>query len=507
MQSGRWIRRGSSIVILDFDSRGDTGRPHRGPSVDGRLSDSPHRMRRGTRFESEAEDDAPGPPDSGIDLARARALGLPDAPREVGEAWTALGDGAEQEAVEAMSVEPLWQPETLTDLLRTATSAVPRLIDSAGGLAGWLLDVSKGTEPVVAAVARLIRAGIHDENQLTNAVFFMGHTELDRRSLDPANPADKPLIEEWLRIRNTIVRPALKRQRAEPRPAAPRIPPVSAPARDRPAAKCGGAGTSVDGFLGRYRQELGRFPASGDDELRFLLGRILACKLDADHFVYKGSPLPGLTPQVFERRHGKPLQQVPLYRDQRGIVVPRSPVHALTAAEWTEIDKIHNELVFPLLRFVLPRLLPEPMLPADAGVGQRIAARAYRYLGVRYRQTVIPYDPKRDPPTLDCIDLVRWVLNSLTLPFNFPSPPKGVSWRGVERCFRSKNFRHLKEPPSHTSLQPGDLLLRHDGKEWAHISIFVGEGYLIEAPYAGTVVQRNGLDRSRWTLVIRYQGA
>jgi hypothetical protein len=355
-------------------------------------------------------------------------------------------------------------------------------------------------------VARLIRAGIHDENQLTNAVFFMGHTELDRRPLDPANPADKPLIEEWLRIRNTIVRPALKRQRAQPRPAAPRTPPV--PAAGRPAARCGGAGTSVDGFLSRYRQELGRFPASGDDELRFLLGEILACNDDADHYIYKGHPILGLTPQVFERRHGKPLARVPLYRDQRDRVVPRSPAHALTAAEWTEIDKIHNELVFPLLRFVLPRLLPEPMLPADAGVGQRIAARAYRYLGVRYRmEGVIPYDPKRDPPTLDCIDLVRWVLHSLGLPFKFAVPPKGVNWRGVERCVRSENFRHLEEPPSHASLQPGDLLVRHDGKEWVHISIFVGEGYLIEAPYAGTVVQRNRLDLGRWTRAIRYQGA
>jgi hypothetical protein len=505
MQTGRWIRRGSSIVILDFDSRGDTGRPHRGPSVDGPLSDSPHRMRQGTRFDSEAEDYAPGPLDSGIDLARERALGLVDAPREVGEAWTALGDGAEQEAVEAMSVEPLWQPETLTDLLRTATSAVPRLIDSAGGLAGWLLDVSKGTEPVVAAVARLIRAGIHDENQLTNAVFFMGHTELDRRSLDPANPADKPLIEEWLRIRNTIVRPALKRQRAEPRPAEKRTTsvPVPVPVRDRPAARCGGPGTSVDGFLSRYREELGRFPARGD-ELRFLLGKILACNIDADHYAYKGGVLLGLTPQVFERRHGKPLKQVPLYRDHRGNLVPRSPAHALTREEWTEIDKIHNELVFPLLRFVLPRLLPEPVLTGDAGVGQRIAARAYRYLGVRYKLDVISYNPKYDPPpTLDCIDLVRWVLNSLRLPFKFPPPGTGV-----ERCLRSDDFRPLGKPTD-VSPQPGDLILRQnrETKRWAHIGIFVGEGYLIEAPYSGTVVQRNRFDPSKWQLVIRYRGA
>lgn len=51
MQGGRWVRRGSSIVILDFDSRGD-----------GPLSDTRHRMRQGTRFESEAEVQAPGPP-------------------------------------------------------------------------------------------------------------------------------------------------------------------------------------------------------------------------------------------------------------------------------------------------------------------------------------------------------------------------------------------------------------------------------------------------------------
>jgi cell wall-associated NlpC family hydrolase len=497
MQSGRWIRRGSSIFILDFDSRGDTGHPHRGPGVDGQLSATPHRMRRGSRFESEGEVHAPGPRDSGIDLARDRALGLTGAPREVGEAWTALGDRAEREAVEAMSVEPLWQPETLTDLIRTATSAVPRLIDGVGGLAGWLTDVSKGTEPVAAAVARLIRAGIRDENQLTNAAFFMGHTELDRRPLNPANPADKPLIEEWVRIRDTVVRPALKPQRAEPRPAAPRTPPSPTA-----SARCGGAGTSVDAFLSRYREELGRFPASGD-ELKFLLAKILACNVDADHFVYKGGVLLGLTPQLFERRHGKPLARVPLYRDQRGNIISRSPAHALTREEWTEIDRLHNELVFPLLRFVLPRLLPEPVLPGDAGVGQRIAARAYRYLGVRYKLDVISYNPRRDPPTLDCIDLIRWVLNSLGLPFQFPPPGNGV-----QRCHNSKDFRHLGKPAD-VSLQAGDLVLRQDAatKKWSHIAIFVGEGYVIEAPYTGTVVQRNRFDPSKWQLVIRYRGA
>jgi hypothetical protein len=95
MQGGRWVRRGSSIVILDFDSRGD-----------GPLSDTRHRMRQGTRFESEAQVQAPGPPDSGIDLARARALGLADAPREVGEAWTALGDGAEPQQGAGLGGEP-----------------------------------------------------------------------------------------------------------------------------------------------------------------------------------------------------------------------------------------------------------------------------------------------------------------------------------------------------------------------------------------------------------------
>jgi hypothetical protein len=57
-----------------------------------------------------------------------------------------------------------------------------------------------------------LQVGWHDENRLTNLLFFGRHPELDRRPLDPKhNAKDRALAEEWTRVLRTEVRPAVQR--------------------------------------------------------------------------------------------------------------------------------------------------------------------------------------------------------------------------------------------------------------------------------------------------------
>jgi hypothetical protein len=57
-----------------------------------------------------------------------------------------------------------------------------------------------------------IQVGWHDENRLSNLLFFSRHPELERRQLDPKkNKQDKKLAEEWNQILIREVRPAIQK--------------------------------------------------------------------------------------------------------------------------------------------------------------------------------------------------------------------------------------------------------------------------------------------------------
>lgn len=64
--------------------------------------------------------------------------------------------------------------------------------------------VAAGQEAL--AVAAAVQRGVADPNVLANLVFAARHPELGGR---PIRPDERGLAEEWLRIRDTIVRPAL----------------------------------------------------------------------------------------------------------------------------------------------------------------------------------------------------------------------------------------------------------------------------------------------------------
>jgi LAS superfamily LD-carboxypeptidase LdcB len=88
-------------------------------------------------------------------------------------------------------------------------------------------------------LANAIASGNRDVNQLTNIVFFSRHPELAGRKL---RSDERDLAKEWLMIRETIVRPALRTGGAPTPPApsapsaAPARPPIPASRLDWPGA-------------------------------------------------------------------------------------------------------------------------------------------------------------------------------------------------------------------------------------------------------------------------------
>jgi GH25 family lysozyme M1 (1,4-beta-N-acetylmuramidase) len=115
----------------------------------------------------------------------------------------------------------------------TTDAAVPT---SVGGLLGALADrfrrlVQAGQE--VLAITEAVRNGQTDVNQLANLVFFARHPELNGR---PIRPEERQLAQEWLEIRDAVVRPVVARlavARPARRPitaAPPKAPSVGGPA-------------------------------------------------------------------------------------------------------------------------------------------------------------------------------------------------------------------------------------------------------------------------------------
>ena len=90
-------------------------------------------------------------------------------------------------------------------------------------LPGAVLDaLSGGLAPLAVGLAA--SAGYTDVNQLTNIVFYFRHPELIGRKIEPGQRA---LAEEWVSIRDRIVKPALQSVPPAPAPKAPAPAPVA----------------------------------------------------------------------------------------------------------------------------------------------------------------------------------------------------------------------------------------------------------------------------------------
>lgn len=67
---------------------------------------------------------------------------------------------------------------------------------------------NRGKELLV--VRQAILAGNRDENQLTNVIFFARHPERQGRRIEKTEPNYQQLRQEWLDIRDRLIRPALR---------------------------------------------------------------------------------------------------------------------------------------------------------------------------------------------------------------------------------------------------------------------------------------------------------
>jgi hypothetical protein len=440
------------------------------------------------------------------------------------------GEGGEADVEDLTTPE---EPVASEGFLDSVLDAIPQTIGIGQAIAVWLLDIAGGAAPAKATafVERLIAGGIHDKNKLTDTVFTIAHPEVGNRPLNPHDKNDLPLIKDWLKIRDKLVLPALERRRTSPPPATTNV--DVAP-----------AGTTAAQFLAQHRDGLREwtsgYPAS-DDELLLLVGAIMNHFQDeyfdidgrygfTNRYKFKdfkppvtaSSPLPLRQMMFMNRYPGKKVSDWLYDRDRQQC---RSENPSLTGDDWKELDRIADHLVYPVLRYVLPRITsPWPVVSERSGTGERAAARAYCYLGVRYRLGSWKYTPERSGldcaallregrGTLDCSALVNYVYGDVLgrrLHLRGKDPDGGVDY-----IKQADDIEDLGSPqstaPHQVTPRPGDLLLKWDDaarKEqggWSHVGIFVGDGQLIDAAYTGTIVRRRVYKPNKWHRVLRFR--
>ena len=409
-----------------------------------------------------------------------------------------------------------------------------------GGAVPWReedADTSETATPeaLPTRVAEAIASGVRDENQLTDVAFTIAHPDVGSRKLKPDDERDKPLIQDWLRIRDELVRPALRRHRTAEGPLAPETPsanPATAAIADR--------------FLAEHRDALRQFPWRDDAEMRLLVEAIVhgfrQLVFDAENVtkisrqrlerlklpVTAASGLP-LIHTVFMNRHPGRVLGGKLYdsykrTDRKGEFYDLRPLRnenpLLTDDDWDELHRI-SELVYQTLRYVLPRITPRPIVSERNSLGEKVAARAHCYLGVRYALGPWRYEPdpeysKLRPNTLDCAAVLRdghGTLDCSALVQYVYADILGrlLKYRkhcptGVMCIYDGGDFDDLGSPTSGVIPRVGDLLLAGAEKKWHHVGIYVGGDQLIDAWYTGTVVRKRDYVPEHWARVLRFKG-
>lgn len=110
---------------------------------------------------------------------------------------------------------------------KAGNMTLDQLATLTGFGAGWLLAVLAGATPLDAALSQLIAAGVRDEVNLTDIVWYVRNPGSGRIASGDAAAGD-----EWRQIRQSVVRPALARARSRPpRPS----PPSGSPAASHPS--------------------------------------------------------------------------------------------------------------------------------------------------------------------------------------------------------------------------------------------------------------------------------
>ena len=394
------------------------------------------------------------------------------------------------------------------------------ILDDLFETVSWVVDIARDGA-ALTTVRLFIKAGSTDENYLTNVAFWFVHPEIEGMKLRPKEvPAHKALVEQWLALRDELVRPELQRAKAQRQAPAEEPPGPAPPPAPAPAGKL-----DSKQFLAAHGELLDQLGAS-DDELLMLLDETLrersAVRLEYTSYSKATKPVP-LTQRLFMMRNPSvdvvaklgptPLKDWKTKADKAGGWAKLG----VTEQQWVEIAGIRDDIVYPFLRIVLPRIESAGVLGAGATAGDKIAHRAHAYLGVRYAmggryeeraaEGEKP-NPSRDPlkadpskeagARLDCASLVRQVLRDLN--FTVKNGPNSDGDGGAVSPLR--NSPDVEEVGS-ASLQPGDLLFRprlEDGKVVGeHVGILVDPEWLIEAPHTGRVVSKTPFDAAKWT--------
>lgn len=261
------------------------------------------------------------------------------------------------------------------------------------------------------------------------------------------------------------------------------------------------AQTTAQAFFTKYQAQLKQQfgGLASDAELKLLLSQIIDQKnLAADYNDYYNPPnSEPLTHLIFGQRKGDAvharLKGVKLRSENRPELQ-----RMLTARDYADLMIVKDKLVYPLMRFVLPKITPTPAVLGKMSTGQQIAILAYRYLGVPYGPLgASTYNPKTDTGQLDCSGLVNLVLQKLGITYQ-----RGAGANAVSGLVNSPDFVTVTGTP-----QPGDLLIRQQKSgNFSHVGIYSGNQKLIEAPYSGTVVRTTDYKPEKWARIIRYAG-
>lgn len=103
---------------------------------------------------------------------------------------------------------PLTESDTGTG--SSSTPAMPGFLDAE--TEAFLDEIWQSASTLVeqSLVRRAITKGTTNENELTDLVFFRRHPERNGRTISRSEPNFQALADEWLQIRDVIVRPALQ---------------------------------------------------------------------------------------------------------------------------------------------------------------------------------------------------------------------------------------------------------------------------------------------------------
>lgn len=263
-----------------------------------------------------------------------------------------------------------------------------------------------------------------------------------------------------------------------------------------------GVGMGAEEFIKSFATELGAFPAQNDDEMRLLIGNIIRkggpfTKVDYDEWT--SAKVKPLTQIIFEARHSdkSTLAGVPLRKYGKDEYKSQWSAHNLEEADWKELNDIREKLVYPVMRFVLPRITPRPKITESSTLGEKIAAQAYDYLGLKYERGG-KVDPQTGEGSIDCSGMVGSVFKDLGLRLK-----RGSGKGGAHQIFNSEQLETVD------TAETGDLLFRltKDGSRYRHIGIYLGGDEIIHAPHSGTVVRKESYDSTKWDAIRRYKGS